>query len=69
MMMPSAREVLAHDLRGLVLREDAVDLVPLAPEQRLGEHLARLLHVEVARAQETKQGRVVGDLGGKGGWE
>lgn len=62
MMMPATREVLLHNVGGLVLREDAVDLVLLPPEQRLGEHLSCLLHVEVAGAQEAEQCGVTRNL-------
>lgn len=60
--MPAAGEVLLDDVRRLVLGEDAVHLVLLAPQQRLRQHLPRLLHAEVARAQEPQQGRVAWHL-------
>lgn len=58
MVMPSTREVLLDDIRGLVLGEQTIHLVLLAPQQRLRQHLSSLLHVEVASAQEAEQGRV-----------
>ena len=39
-----------------------VDAVFLAPEQRLREHLPRLLHVELSRPQEAEEDGVGGNL-------
>ena len=37
----------------------------LAPEQRLREHLSRLLHVELSRPQEAEEDGVGGNLESK----
>ena len=42
-----------------------VDAVLLAPEQRLREHLSRLLHVELSRPQEAEEDGVGGHLENK----
>ena len=60
--MPASGKVLLDDLRQLVLGQDLVDAVLLAPDQRRRQHLARLLHVEVPRAQEAEQDGVAGNF-------
>ena len=39
-----------------------VDAVLLPPEERLGEHLPRLLHIELPGPQEAQEHRVRGNL-------
>ena len=51
-VVPGARKVLLHDGWRAVVALDLVHAVLLAPDHGLGEHLASLLDVEVARAQE-----------------
>ena len=60
--MPASGKVFLDDLRQLVLGQDLVDAVLLAPDQRCRQHLARLLHVEVPRAQEAEQDGVAGNF-------
>lgn len=58
MMVPAPGEVLLDHVWRLVLGEDAVDLVLLPPEKRLGQHLTRLLDAKVTSPQKSEQGRV-----------
>lgn len=58
MMVPAPGEVLLDNVWRLILGEDAVDLVLLPPEKRLGQHLARLLDAEVTSPQKSEQSRV-----------
>ena len=62
-VVPAARVELADGRRGLVGAEQAVHRVQLAPRERVTEHLARLLQVEVARAQEAQHVHVLRHLG------
>lgn len=66
MMMPASREVLLHDIRGLVLRQDPIHLMLLAPQEGLGEHLSSFLYVEVSGAKEPEESCVAWHLRVKG---
>ncbi len=61
-VVPAAAVILLDARRWLVCAGESVDPMALAPGERVAEHLARLLHVEVAGLEETQDVRVLGNL-------
>ena len=57
-VMPATGVVASHDVTRSVRGQQLVDAVPLAPGERATQHLARLVDVELARAQEAQNVRV-----------
>ena len=57
-VMPAAGVVASHDVTRSVRGQQLVDAVALAPGERATQHLARLVDVELTRAQEAQDVRV-----------
>lgn len=53
--MPSSAKIIRDHGTRVVVVQETVDLVFLAPDKRLTQHVTRLFHVEIPSAQETQQ--------------